>query len=239
MNNKGERNTNTDFMLTGLLNTSDDIAFTNITANKNGKLYRYYRNHGKYLNAGSVELITYNLLDDLKYQRELQKLFYKIIYDDKTLRYVMFKNQLDVEVLRGKDKYKVYPSLDQQYIIVEISTNLVMSATTIQYGGNSKAIITKQEANVSLVKALSYAWRYKKMYESGMMVDEILEHEKMGRRKLYYYLNMAYLSPKIHNSILSNDIPKHIHLKSLSDLASKYVDFAEQEQAYYNDLSVT
>jgi hypothetical protein len=53
----------------------------------------------------------------------------------------------------------------------------------------------------------------------------------MTKRTIYKYLNLAYLSPKIVNQLLSGTLT--INLQTLFDIASKNLSFEEQENNCY------
>ena len=78
-----------------------------------------------------------------------------------------------------------------------------------------------------IIRAFAYAWRYKKLYEKGMSVDNIMKQERMTKRTIYKYLNLAYLSPKIVNQLLDGTLI--INLQKLFEIASKKLSFNEQE----------
>ncbi len=82
--------------------------------------------------------------------------------------------------------------------------------------------------NRIIVRAFAYAWRFKKFYENGIRMKDIMKQEKMTKRTIYKYLNLAYLSPRIVNQLL--DGTQTINLQTLFDIASKNLSFEEQEK---------
>lgn len=82
--------------------------------------------------------------------------------------------------------------------------------------------------NRLIVRAFAYAWRYKKLYERGIPTDDIAKQERISKRTIYKYLNLAYLSPKIVNQLLNGTLT--INLQTLFDIASKNLSFEEQEK---------
>ena len=60
-----------------------------------------------------------------------------------------------------------------------------------------------------------------------MSIDNIMKQEKMTKRTIYKYLNLAYLSPKIVNQLLDGTLI--INLQKLFEIASKKLSFDEQE----------
>lgn len=82
--------------------------------------------------------------------------------------------------------------------------------------------------NRLIVRAFAYAWRFKKFYENGIRMKDIMKQEKMTKRTIYKYLNLAYLSPKIVNKLLNGTLT--INLQTLFNIASKNLSFDEQEK---------
>lgn len=71
---------------------------------------------------------------------------------------------------------------------------------------------------------------YNNMFKTGMSVDRIREQEHTAQRTVYKYLNLAYLSPKIINSLMSGKL--NMPLRDVYELASKSQDFSKQEQLF-------
>lgn len=82
--------------------------------------------------------------------------------------------------------------------------------------------------NRLIVRALAYAWKFKKLYEKELSTDDIAKQEKMSKRTIYKYLNLAYLSPRIVNQLLDGTL--NINLQTLFEIASKNLSFDEQEK---------
>ena len=61
-------------------------------------------------------------------------------------------------------------------------------------------------------------------------MEDIMKQEKMTKRTIYKYLNLAYLSPRIVNQLLSGTLT--INLQTLFDIASKNLNFEEQEKVF-------
>ena len=79
-----------------------------------------------------------------------------------------------------------------------------------------------------IIRALAYAWKFKKLYEKGLSTDDIAKQEKMSKRTIYKYLNLTYLSPRIINQLLDGTLT--INLQTLFEIASKNLSFDEQEK---------
>lgn len=57
---------------------------------------------------------------------------------------------------------------------------------------------------------------------------DIMKQEKMAKRTVYKYLNLAYLSPRIVNQLLNGTLT--VNPQTLFDIASKSLSFEEQEK---------
>ena len=64
-------------------------------------------------------------------------------------------------------------------------------------------------------------------------IKAIARTEKKNKRTIYRYLNLAYLSPRVISAVIDSQVPAHVNLQTLFDIASKYEDFAEQESAFF------
>lgn len=96
------------------------------------------------------------------------------------------------------------------------------------YNAGKVGLMSINENNRLIVRAFAYAWRYKKLYENGMPTDDIAKHERISKRTIYKYLNLAYLSPRIVNQLLNGTLT--INLQTLFNIASKNLSFEEQEK---------
>jgi len=94
------------------------------------------------------------------------------------------------------------------------------------YNAGKVGLMSINDNNRLIVRALAYAWRFKKLYEKGVRMEDIMKQEKMTKRTIYKYLNLAYLSPRIVNQLLSGTLT--INLQTLFDIASKNLSFEEQ-----------
>lgn len=96
------------------------------------------------------------------------------------------------------------------------------------YNAGKVGLMSINENNRLIVRAFAYAWRYKKLYENGMPTDDIAKHERISKRTIYKYLNLAYLSPRIVNQLLNGTLT--INLQTLFEITSKNLSFEEQEK---------
>jgi hypothetical protein len=87
--------------------------------------------------------------------------------------------------------------------------------------------MTKTENNHLIVQAFARAWKYKEIYERTGNLDEVIKSETTYPIMVYKYLNLAYLSPKIVNQLMSSKTK--MPLRELFTIASKHDGFKEQE----------
>lgn len=98
------------------------------------------------------------------------------------------------------------------------------------YNAGKVGLMSVNDNNRLIVRAFAYAWRYKKLYECGIPTDDIAKQERISKRTIYKYLNLAYLSPKLVNQLLSGILI--INLQKLFEIASKNLSFEEQEKIF-------
>ncbi len=96
------------------------------------------------------------------------------------------------------------------------------------YNAEKIGLMSINDNNRLIVRALAYAWKFKKLYEKGLSTDDIAKQEKMSKRTIYKYLNLAYLSPRIINQLLDGTLT--INLQKLFEIASKHDMFEKQER---------
>lgn len=217
-------------MLSDLLQTEQGGKFRKDKSKKEDRIYRYYVNGGIRLPAGKIEQITTEILENISVRAIPRKVFEKIVFSNNKLTFYINKDNeyLDtiyVEKLQEEKKHHIRSSLDESQIL--ISVKLIHGYKN--YGYN---FVTEEEVNVSILKALSYGWRYRKMLQEGIPISKIEEIEKIDARKLYKHLRLTYLSPKIIDKLMSGKIS--MSLADLCDIASKYKDFDEQNKCFSN-----
>ena len=103
------------------------------------------------------------------------------------------------------------------------------------YNAGKVGLMSVNDNNRIIVRAFAYAWRYKKLYECGIPTDDIAKQERISKRTIYKYLNLAYLSPKLVNQLLDGTLT--INLQKLFEIASKTKDFQEQERYNITQLN--
>ena len=236
--------------------------FTNQKSSKNQKQkYRYYKLKGFYLPAGDMEKVTCETVkafldSDMKALPEAMKLAFKQVFYNEALiqpmidkiiyhknRLTYFINVADLSYLEPFKQNNLntsenelsgsYLSNDGKFIVIEKLIFIRKGIATNRYNGGETSILTKTENAQTLIKALAYGWRYKKMYEAGTPVDHIMKQEKIAHRTVYKYLNLAYLSPTIINHIMDGKEGVCIGLQDLFRIASSQIAFKEQEKAFF------
>lgn len=235
---------------------------TKTSKTKNKFSYRYYTMPNFYLPAGDVDNITRELIQNFldsdmnMLPPEMKMAFKQISYTDKLIKHLVSKiiyrenlltyfiNIEDADYLKSfkgnyginskADKLKgAYLSEDKKHLIIDKPV-VIQKGAALQnkYSGKGTNIITKTENATALIRAISIAWKYKKMYEAGITTDEIIKSEKIASRTVYKYINLAYLSPKIVNSIMDSNVPLNINLQKLFEIGSKYDTFEKQEKVF-------
>jgi site-specific DNA recombinase len=192
------------------------------------------------LNAGQQETLIKAMIDKIIYHKN--KMMYFIRIDDLScLNPYKRENYLNTDTHSSVGfpaSEKMFVSDDKKHLIIEKEVCFNNRHRTNRFIGKSRKIISIEENNSNLVKALSTAWRYGKMIEKGMAAREIEKVEKRTGRTIYRYLNLYYLSPRIVNDIMASNAPSHIDLQALFGIASKYGEFEEQEREFYNKIDL-
>lgn len=123
-------------------------------------------------------------------------------------------------------------SNDGQHIIIKRQVIINNRVSTNRYEACGRTVMTIQENNQQLIRALAYGWRYKSMFERGQNAQQIAKTEHKAERTIYKYLALAYLSPKIASDIMDGTAPA-VDLQTLFTIAAKHMDFKEQEKDFY------
>lgn len=198
--------------------------------------------------AFEFKLIDFNDLAPLKQVKLIQSIIDKIIYHDNNLLYFIKIDDLSYLNPFKKENYlntnntgefefngKIYISDDGLNLIVEKEVRINNNHLANKYIGSGKKIISITENHGNLIRALSLGWRYGKLSAKGISINQMKVSEQKGERTIYKYLSLNYLSPNIVNDIMDSRVPSHINLQTLFEIASKYIDFKDQEKAFYNE----
>jgi hypothetical protein len=170
-----------------------------------------------------------DMIDKIVYTEN--KFTYFIKADDTT--YLNSFKQENYHNATNKDAGEhIYLNSDSSQIVIEKDIYINNRTSTNRYEANGKQILTKSENASHLIKAISYAWRYRKMQEQGLSIEKIRDDEHKGIRSIYQYISLSYLSPNIVSSILDSNVPEETNLRMLINI-SREVDFEKQEDLFY------
>ncbi len=207
-----------------------------------------------FLNRDLKQMITNNKVLDFKsinwdklnqYDKAklIKVMINKIVYTENKLTYFIKSDDTIYFNLYKADHYHntknnpidkhLYQSSDLSHIVIEKEIYINNRTSTNRYAACGKQILTKSENANHLIKAISYAWRYRKMYEQGLSIDTIRDNEHKGIRSIYQYLTTSYLSPNIVSNILDSNVPKGINLRILFNI-SREPNFEKQEELFYS-----
>jgi DNA invertase Pin-like site-specific DNA recombinase len=166
----------------------------------------------------------------------------KIVYTENKLTYFIKSDDTTYLNRYNTDHYQntknnlidkhLYQSSDLSRIVIEKDIYINNRTSTNRYAACGKQILTKSDNASHLIKAISYAWRYKKMHEKGLSIQNIRDNEHKSIRAIYQYLTLSYLSPNIISNILDSKIPEGINLQTLFSISTES-DFIKQEKLFY------
>jgi DNA invertase Pin-like site-specific DNA recombinase len=186
--------------------------------------------------------INWALLGQSEKAKLIKGMIDKIVYTENKLTYFIKSEEMAYLHKYKSDNYHntdskevdkhIYQSTDTYHIIIEKEIYINNRTSTNRYEANGKHILTKSENSSHLIKAISYAWRYKKMYEQGLSIQNIRDNEHKSIRSIYQYLTLSYLSPNIISNILDSNIPEKINLQTLLSISTE-PDFIKQEKLFY------
>lgn len=173
-------------------------------------------------------------MDYLKQRNFIRNFVNKIIYQKDRLTFFFNTDPLILSAYTGNALNENNNPLDfiadntNNQIIYEKQVIINRGLSSNIYNAGKVGLMSVNDNNHLIVRAFAYAWRYKKLYEKGVRMEEIMKQEKMTKRTIYKYLNLAYLSPRIVNQLLNGTLT--INLQTLFDIASKNLSFDEQEK---------
>jgi hypothetical protein len=250
-------------LLNNKIQTTSGAVFKNSCGRKGIKQYRYYRTDKNSLPTGHIDKIVIETIkqfldSDMKFlSSEKQLAFKQVKYTDAIIKPMIDKiiyqnNKLTVfinnEDLRYLEPFadnnymnafnntmaNCYLSADEKYIVIDVEISPARRSSIIyKHQCGEHSILTKAENNNTLVRALAYAWKYKREIESGTSVRKLAAKIKRDHRTVYKYLNLCYMSPRIINTIMSGNAPAAINLQTLFDIVSRYEKFEDQERKFY------
>lgn len=184
--------------------------------------------------AMALKLINFNDMDYFAQRNFIRNFINKIIYQKDHLTFFF---NTDPTILSAYTNDSLNKSNNPLEFIADNANNQIIYEKQIVinrglssnvYNAGKVGLMSVNDNNRLIVRAFAYAWRYKKLYECGIPTDDIAKQERISKRTIYKYLNLAYLSPKIVNQLLSGTLT--VNLQKLFEIASKNLSFDEQEK---------
>lgn len=187
--------------------------------------------------AMALKLINFNDMNYFVQRNFIRNFINKIIYQKDHLTF-FFNTNPEVLSAYTADSLNennnplefIADNADNQ-IIYEKQVVINRGLSSNVYNAGKVGIMSVNDNNRLIIRAFAYAWRYKKLYESSMPTDDIAKQERISKRTIYKYLNLAYLSPRIVNQLLSRTLT--VNRQTLFDIASKNLSFKEQEKLLF------
>lgn len=184
--------------------------------------------------AMALKLINFNDMDYFAQRNFIRNFINKIIYQKDRLTFFFNTDPTILSAYTGDSLNESNNPLEfitdnaNNQIIYEKQVVINRGLSSNVYNAGKVGLMSVNDNNHLIVRAFAYAWRYKKLYECGIPTDDIAKQERISKRTIYKYLNLAYLSPRIVNQLLSGTLT--VNLQTLFDIASKNLSFEEQEK---------
>lgn len=185
----------------------------------------------------ALKLINFTDMDYFAQRNFIRNFINKIIYQKDHLTFFFNTDPIILSAYTGDSLNESNNPLEfivdnaNNQIIYEKQVIINRGLSSNVYNAGKVGLMSINDNNRLIVRAFAYAWRYKKLYEKGIRMEDIMKQEKMTKRTIYKYLNLAYLSPRIVNQLLSGTLT--INLQALFDIASKNLSFEEQEKLLF------
>lgn len=182
----------------------------------------------------ALKLINFTGMDYFAQRNFIRNFINKIIYQEDRLTFFFNTDPIILSAYTGDSLNQNDNPLEfiadnaNNQIIYEKQVVINCGLSSNVYNAGKVGLMSVNDNNRLIVRAFAYAWRYKKLYESGIPTDDIAKQEHISKRTIYKYLNLAYLSPKIVNQLLNGTLI--INLQTLFDITSKNLSFDEQEK---------
>lgn len=184
--------------------------------------------------AMALKLINFTGMDYFAQRNFIRNFINKIIYQNDRLTFFFNTDPITLSAYTGDSLNQNNNPLEfiadnaNNQIIYEKQVVINRGLSSNVYNAGKVGLMSINDNNRLIVRALAYAWKFKKLYEKGLSTDDIAKQEKMSKRTIYKYLNLAYLSPRIINKLLDGTLT--INLQTLFETASKNLSFDEQEK---------
>lgn len=182
--------------------------------------------------AMALKLINFNDMDYFAQHNFIRNFINKIIYQKDRLTFFFNADSIILSAYTGDSLNQNNNPLEfiadntNNQIIYEKQVIINRGLSSNVYNAGKVGLMSVSDNNRLIVRAFAYAWRYKKLYECGIPTDDIAKQERISKRTIYKYLNLAYLSPKLVNQLLNGTLT--VTLKTLFNIASKNLSFDEQ-----------
>lgn len=179
------------------------------------------------LNKDSVmalKLINFTDMDYFIQRNFIRNFINKIIYQKDYLTFFFNTDPIILSAYTGDSLNENNNPLEfiadnaNNQIIYEKQVVINRGLSSNVYNAGKVGLMSVNDNNRLIVRAFAYAWRYKKLYEKGVRIEDIIKQEKMTKRTIYKYLNLTYLSPRIVNLLLSGTLTINLHPCSKSPL---------------------
>lgn len=184
--------------------------------------------------AMALKLINFTDMDYFAQRSFVRNFINKIIYQNDCLTFffntdpIILSAYTSDSLNENNNPLEFIADIANNQIIYEKQVVINRGLSSNVYNAGKVGLMSVNDNNHLIVRAFAYAWRYKKLYECGIPTDNIAKQEHISKRTIYKYLNLAYLSPKIVNLLLSGTLT--VNLQTLFDIASKNLSFEEQEK---------
>lgn len=188
--------------------------------------------------AMALKLINFNDMDYFAQRNFIRNFINKIIYQKDRLTFFFNTDPIILSAYTSDSLNESNNPLEfiadntNNQIIYEKQVIINRGLSSNVYNAGKVGLMSINDNNRLIVRTFAYAWRYKKLYEKGIRMEDIMKQEKMTKRTIYKYLNLAYLSPKVITQLLSGILT--VNLQTLFDIASKNLSFEEQEKKVFN-----
>lgn len=174
--------------------------------------------------AMALKLINFNDMDYFAQRNFIRNFINKIIYQKDHLTFFFNTNPTILSAYTGDSLNESNNPLEfitdnaNNQIIYEKQVVINRGLSSNVYNAGKVGLMSINDNNRLIVRAFAYAWKFKKLYEKGIRMEDIMKQEKMTKRTIYKYLNLAYLSPRIVNQLLSGTLTINLQTFSISPL---------------------
>ena len=179
----------------------------------------------------ALKLINFNDMDYFAQRNFIRNFINKIIYQKDRLTFFFNTDPIILSAYTGdslnesNNPLEVIADNTNNQIIYEKQVIINRGLSSNVYNAGKVGLMSINDNNRLIVRAFAYAWKFKKLYEKGIRMEDIMKQEKMTKRTIYKYLNLAYLSPRIVNQLLNSTLT--INLQKLFKMASKGQIFSQ------------